>query len=108
MQNYTPCSILVLRKQVDGGLTNSDICMQIQANIANVPLNRPKMRETTALGTALAAAHAVGTINIFSFKSDSGFNDSGMDCFFSEMDSETRILLRDGWKKAVEKACNWA
>ncbi|EGF79186.1 hypothetical protein BATDEDRAFT_30231 [Batrachochytrium dendrobatidis JAM81] len=46
--------------RVDGGLTNSDICMQIQADIAGVGVDRPLMRETTALGAALAAGLAVG------------------------------------------------
>ncbi|KAI9673224.1 MAG: Glycerol kinase [Caeruleum heppii] len=45
---------------VDGGMSNSDLCMQIQADLINIPVDRPQMRETTALGAAMAAGHAVG------------------------------------------------
>lgn len=45
---------------VDGGLSNSDLCMQTQANILGIPIVRPAMRETTALGAAFAAGLAVG------------------------------------------------
>jgi glycerol kinase len=92
---------------VDGGLTNSDLLMQIQANIGNAPIKRPKMRETTALGSALAAAHAVGTINIYDFKAATA-SESSVDCFFPNMTHERREVLRAGWKKAVEKSCGWA
>ncbi|KAG0002419.1 Glycerol kinase [Modicella reniformis] len=42
--------------RVDGGLSNSDICMQLQANILGIEVSRPEMRESTALGAATAAA----------------------------------------------------
>jgi glycerol kinase len=45
---------------VDGGLSNSDLCMQTQADISGVPVDRPAMRETTALGAAIAAGLATG------------------------------------------------
>jgi glycerol kinase len=45
---------------VDGGLSNSDLCMQTQANILGIPIVRPAMRETTALGAAFAAGLAIG------------------------------------------------
>ena len=41
--------------KVDGGASNSDICMQIQADLLGIPVERPKMRESTALGAAIAA-----------------------------------------------------
>ena len=50
--------------RVDGGLSNSDILMQIQANVLKRPLHRPKMRETTAYGAAVAAAIAVGLYQV--------------------------------------------
>ena len=40
---------------VDGGLSNSDLCMQTQADISGIRVDRPAMRETTALGAAIAA-----------------------------------------------------
>lgn len=45
---------------VDGGLSNSDLCMQTQADISGIPVDRPAMRETTALGAAIAAGLATG------------------------------------------------
>ncbi|KAA6410969.1 MAG: glycerol kinase [Lasallia pustulata] len=44
---------------VDGGMSNSDLCMQTQADITGIPVDRPAMRETTALGAAIAAGFAV-------------------------------------------------
>jgi len=41
--------------RVDGGLSNSDICMQLQADILGIEVSRPEMRESTALGAATAA-----------------------------------------------------
>jgi len=45
---------------VDGGMSNSDLCMQTQSDLISIPVNRPAMRETTALGAAIAAGLAVG------------------------------------------------
>lgn len=45
---------------VDGGLSNSDLCMQTQADLSGIPVDRPAMRETTALGAAIAAGLATG------------------------------------------------
>ncbi|CAG8651438.1 2408_t:CDS:2, partial [Paraglomus occultum] len=50
----------IVSLKVDGGLSNSDICMQIQADVLGIEVDRPAMRETTALGAAIAAGHAVG------------------------------------------------
>ncbi|GLY01618.1 MULTISPECIES: glycerol kinase GlpK [Actinoplanes] len=46
--------------QVDGGVTANDLCMQLQADILGVPVSRPAVAETTALGAAYAAGLAVG------------------------------------------------
>jgi glycerol kinase len=81
--------------------------MQIQADYANVPIIRPKMRETTALGSALAAGHAVGVIDIYKFKEDLAAS-AQTDTFYSKMCDDTREKLRAGWKKAVEKSRDWA
>ena len=45
--------------KVDGGMSNSELCMQTQADLVAIPIVRPKMRETTALGAAIAAGFAV-------------------------------------------------
>jgi len=46
--------------KVDGGVTQNDLCMQIQADVLGVPVSRPVVAETTALGAAYAAGLAVG------------------------------------------------
>ena len=49
--------------KVDGGVTANDLCMQLQADILGVPVSRPVVAETTALGAAYAAGLAVGFWN---------------------------------------------
>jgi glycerol kinase len=46
--------------KADGGMSNSDTCMQIQADVLGIPVIRPSMRDTTALGAAYAAGYAAG------------------------------------------------
>ncbi len=46
--------------KVDGGVTANELCMQLQADILGVPVSRPRVAETTALGAAYAAGLAVG------------------------------------------------
>jgi glycerol kinase len=46
--------------KVDGGVTANDLCMQLQADVLGVPVSRPEVAETTALGAAYAAGLAVG------------------------------------------------
>jgi glycerol kinase len=48
------------RLAVDGGMSNSELCMQTQCDLISIPVDRPKMRETTALGAAFAAGLAIG------------------------------------------------
>ena len=55
------CKLQLLR--VDGGMTNSPLMLQRQADLLQVPVERPKMSETTALGAALAAGVGVGIID---------------------------------------------
>ena len=90
--------------RVDGGASVSDIMMQIQANLINTPVNRPKVVETTALGAAYLAGLAVGFWNnmdeIESIREVSKV-------FTPEIDKESRDKLYSGWKKAVTRAMKW-
>jgi glycerol kinase len=90
--------------KVDGGVTANDLCMQLQADILGVPVSRPVVAETTALGAAYAAGLATG--------------------FWSSLD-ELRAQWREsrrwepawsadrreagyaGWKKAVSRTLDW-
>ena len=84
---------------VDGGLTHSDLAMQLQADLGQVKVVRPLMRETTAFGAALASAHGVGLIDILQFN----FSDQN-DTFESKMDDAQRTLKRQGWAKAIQRS----
>lgn len=95
--------------RVDGGMVESDICMQIQADILGISVSRPQMRETTALGSALLAGAAKG---LFGWKMDdpSTFdkvNAQNRDHFQPKLDEEQRKKLIAGWDRAVERAKGW-
>ncbi|OMH82890.1 Glycerol kinase [Zancudomyces culisetae] len=86
--------------RVDGGLTNSDLTMQIQADILGIEVIRPEMRETTAFGAAIAAGLAVG---FWKDKSEIA-GQSVTKLFISTISDEKRQQMVSGWKKAVEKS----
>lgn len=90
--------------RVDGGASVSNIMMQIQANIAQIKVDRPKTVETTALGAAYLAGLAVG---VWDSLEDIENNREVDRIFVPEMDKTERNRLYSGWKKAVERAMNW-
>jgi glycerol kinase len=90
---------------VDGGMSNSDLCMQTQADIIQIPVDRPKMRETTALGAAIAAGFAVGVWK--SFDELKGINQEGRKYFKPEMDTKKSDKMYRKWSKAVQMARGW-
>ncbi|TPX30068.1 glycerol kinase [Synchytrium microbalum] len=90
--------------KVDGGASNSDICMQIQADLLGIPVERPKMRESTALGAAIAAGLAV---KLWKSIDDVVMSD-GSDLFMPKISSEERETRLAEWKKAVSKSLGWA
>ena len=97
--------IKVKELRVDGGATVDDLLMQFQADVAGVPIVRPKIHETTALGAAYLAGLAVGfwkdTNEIqHQWQIDKEFKPS--------MDREKVAELKRGWTKAVSKAKGWA
>lgn len=90
---------------VDGGLSNSDLCMQTQADISGITVDRPAMRETTALGAAIAAGLATG---VWEELSDlDGVNRKGRTTFDPQIDEETRSKIRRKWEHAVEMCRGW-
>ncbi|CAG8738727.1 9440_t:CDS:1, partial [Acaulospora morrowiae] len=91
--------------KVDGGMTNSDLCMQIQADILGIDVERPKMRETTALGAAIAAGYAVGVWKSLSELDQ--VNNEGWAVFSSQITQETSEERYKSWKKAVERSFGW-
>ena len=90
--------------KVDGGMVANELLMAFQADILNVPVIRPKISETTALGAAYAAGLAVG----FWPDLDSLRRNWAEDrTWRPSMDEETRNSLYRQWKKAVERTFDW-
>ena len=90
--------------KVDGGMVFNDLLMQFQSDILNVPVIRPKVAETTALGAAYAAGLAVG----FWKDLDELRANWGKDHEWQpRMDEPKRENLFANWKKAVTRAFDW-
>ncbi|KAF1991932.1 glycerol kinase [Aulographum hederae CBS 113979] len=87
---------------VDGGMSNSDLCMQTQADLIGIPVKRPAMRETTALGAAIAAGLAVGVWK--GLEELREVNMVGSTVFEPKMVEEKREGMFGRWEKAV-KTC---
>jgi glycerol kinase len=90
--------------KVDGGAVSNNFLMQFQADILGVPVTRPEITETTALGAALLAGLAVGFWKSKKELSDKWSIDRS---FAPEMDEQSRDKLYKSWKKAVSKALSW-
>jgi glycerol kinase len=90
--------------KVDGGVTANDLCMQLQADILGVPVSRPVVAETTALGAAYAAGLAVGFWNDTDELREN-WNESKR--WEPEWDDQQRTDGYAGWQKAVERTLDW-
>ncbi|MFI7633321.1 glycerol kinase GlpK [Nonomuraea sp. NPDC049400] len=91
--------------KVDGGVTASDLCMQLQSDILGVPVSRPVVAETTALGAAYAAGLAAGYWKDVSELRAHWAEDRRWE---PSWDEERRQQAYAGWKKAVTRAFDWA
>jgi glycerol kinase len=96
--------IVLDRLRVDGGACANNFLMQYQADILGVPVDRPAIIETTALGAAYLAGLAVG---FWTSKEDIVANIEPGKTFFNTMTPERRHKLYKGWKKAVKRALLW-
>lgn len=90
--------------KVDGGMVVNELLMQLQADTLGVPVIRPRVAETTALGAAYAAGLAVGFWN----DTDELRQNWGVDrAWEPRMDAARRAALYRGWKRAVERTLEW-
>ena len=90
--------------KADGGMVGNELFMQFQADILNVPVIRPKVPETTALGAAYAAGLAVGYWqDIESLRQ----NWSADKTWQPKMEEARREALFRGWQKAVTRTFDW-
>ena len=90
--------------KVDGGMVVNEQLMQFQADILGVPVVRPRVNETTALGAAYAAGLAV---SFWSDESELRANWAEDKKWQPQMNEEKRGELYKGWLKAVERTFDW-
>ena len=97
--------IALTELRVDGGATANDLLMQIQADLLGVPVLRPRVTETTALGAAYLAGLAVG------FWEDEAQIASLWACdraFEPRIPREAAAARMAQWRRAVERSRHWA
>lgn len=90
--------------KVDGGLTNSKPLMKFQSDILGIPVIRPQVIETTALGAAYAAGISVG---VFKDTTELTGHWKEEKRWEPEMDEKTRQSKVGFWNKAVSRTLNW-
>jgi glycerol kinase len=102
MQQDSGVTVEVLK--VDGGVTANDLCMQLQADILGVPVSRPVVAETTALGAAYAAGLAVGFWKDTDELRANWHESRRWEPSWSEQQRADGFA---GWKKAVQRTLDW-
>ncbi|MBV9710563.1 MAG: glycerol kinase GlpK [Ktedonobacteraceae bacterium] len=90
--------------RVDGGAVVNNLLMQFQADILGVPVQRPKVAETTALGAAYLAGIAVG---FWSGPEEVAKQWAVDRTFEPKMSEDQRETLYANWKRAVERSLHW-
>ncbi|RUA02277.1 MAG: glycerol kinase [Deltaproteobacteria bacterium] len=90
--------------KVDGGMVANELLMQFQADILNVPVIRPKVAETTALGAAYAAGLAVGYWTDLKSLRENWAEDKTWQPDMKPADREKGVR---GWQKAVDRTFDW-
>ncbi len=103
VQSETGTPLNALR--VDGGAAVNGLLMQFQADVLGVPVVRPQVTETTALGAAYLAGLAAG---FWGSPDDLLARRKGDKRFEPKMEADQRRELRGRWRRAVERAKNWA
>ena len=90
--------------RVDGGMVKNNLLMQFQSDILGIPVVRPRVTETTALGACYAAGLAVG---FFKDEDELCVNWAVDKRWESKMDAPSRDHLYHFWKKAVTRSFDW-
>ena len=97
-------SISIPELRVDGGMVGNELLMQFQADILDVPVVRPKITETTALGAAYAAGLAVG---YWRNRDDLVSNWAVDKRWKPQMADDRRRALFNSWQRAVSRSLDW-
>ncbi|MDH3194340.1 MAG: glycerol kinase GlpK [Acidimicrobiia bacterium] len=101
---YLDSGVELAALKVDGGMVGNELLMQFQADLLDVPVVRPAVSETTALGAAYAAGLAVGFWSDFeALRSKWSISKR----WEPNMNSERRAAEYASWKKAVTKSFDW-
>ncbi|MBI1374302.1 MAG: glycerol kinase GlpK [Phycisphaera sp.] len=90
--------------KVDGGMVVNELLMQFQSDVLGVPVTRPVISETTALGAAFAAGLAVG---YFAGLDELRATWRAQQTWRPAIDASTRESLCAGWRKAVQRSLDW-
>ena len=102
MQKDSGVNLTALK--VDGGMVYNQLLMQFQADQLGVPVVRPRIAETTALGAAYAAGLAVG---FWQNTEDLRSNWQVDQTWLPQMSPQERQKLYRSWLKAVKRTFNW-
>jgi glycerol kinase len=97
--------IALTELRVDGGATASDLLMQIQADLLGVPVVRPRVTETTALGAAYLAGIAVG---FWQDEAEIAALWEADRVFEPRISREVAAARMADWRRAVERSRDWA
>ncbi|HYO77059.1 MAG TPA: FGGY-family carbohydrate kinase, partial [Thermoanaerobaculia bacterium] len=98
MQRDSGIALTELR--VDGGASVNDLLMQLQADLAGIPVVRARTSESTALGAAYLAGIAVGMFDDIEWQAERTFE--------PRIGSDERAARLAQWHRAVERAKGWA
>jgi len=104
-RNWTPGRPALGELKVDGGMTANELLMQFQADVLGIPVVRPAVTETTALGAAFAAGLAVG---FWSDESELRERWREERRWQPRMEPERRARELERWQQAVERSLGWA
>jgi glycerol kinase len=96
--------VILTKLKVDGGMVGNELLMQFQSDILDVPVIRPQVSETTALGAAYAAGLAVG---FWSGPDELRKNWAVDKTWQPAMDADIREKYYREWKKAVDRTFDW-
>ncbi|XP_046854045.1 glycerol kinase-like [Xenia sp. Carnegie-2017] len=96
--------IPLMSLKVDGGMTANSLLMQIQSDILGIPVVRPSMAETTALGAAVAAAVAEG---IALWDISSLTEQTEVSVFQPKLEAKERKSRYSKWKIAIQRCMRW-
>lgn len=98
------CGYSLSKLLVDGGMTANNYLMQIQADYCGIPVVRPLMTETTALGSAIAAGYAEG-VGVWNLKN---IQTVPSDVFLPSIIENQRDMKYARWKMAIARSLDWA